>query len=85
MPNPNNVEPIVSELINKVNRSKTVKPMFDGLRENDADGHTTVHMPESEISLLRKEIAELKSLMTPSIILTGQRAIDEYWNLTKPS
>lgn len=36
-----------------------------------------------EIALLRKEIAELRQLMTPSIILTGQRAIDAYWELTK--
>lgn len=46
-----------------------------------------VNQPTSrpdDISLLREEIAELRRLMTPSIILTGQRCIDEYWKLTKP-
>lgn len=35
-----------------------------------------------EFAELRKEIAEMKALLTPSIILTGQRVIEEYWNLT---
>lgn len=37
-----------------------------------------------ELAELRKEIAEMKALLTPSIILTGQRVIEEYWNLTTP-
>ena len=37
-----------------------------------------------ELTELRKEIAEMKALLTPSIILTGQRVIEEYWNLTTP-
>lgn len=41
--------------------------------------------PESsdDIAMLRKEIAELREAMRPSIILTGQRAVDAYWELTK--
>ena len=35
-----------------------------------------------ELAELRKEIAEMKALLTPSIILTGQRVIEEYWSLT---
>ena len=43
------------------------------------------HQPKlasGEVAELRKEIAELRALFTPSIILTGQRVIEEYWRLT---
>lgn len=41
--------------------------------------------PKSELGELRKEIAELKKILNPkpSVILTGQRVIDEYWEITK--
>jgi len=42
-----------------------------------------VDTPVDEITLLRNEIAGLRREMTPSIILTGQRVIDSYWELTK--
>jgi len=73
MPNPNNVEPITKER----------REMWNRLAKNALKPNLPYESSESETSLLRKEIAELKSLMTPSIILTGQRAIDEYWTLTK--
>jgi len=37
----------------------------------------------TDISELKKEISEIKKMLTPSIILTGQSVIDEYYDLTK--
>ena len=73
MPNPNKVEPISPE------RAE----MWNQLAKNALNPHPTPESSEGDLSLLRKDIADLKALMTPSIILTGQRAIDEYWELTK--
>ena len=50
----------------------------------DAFNPQRINTPINEIAELRKDIADLKALMTPSIILTGQRVIDEYWDITKP-
>lgn len=40
---------------------------------------------ESDLKEIKKDIAELKELLMPkpSIILTGQKVIDEYMELTK--
>lgn len=39
--------------------------------------------PVDDLAELRKDIAEIKQLLKPSIILTGQSVIDEYQKLNK--
>lgn len=69
MPNPNNVSHL------NVPTSANFAKHFEQV----------THTPKinNEIVELRKEIAELRRMMTPSIILTGQRAVEAYWELTK--
>jgi hypothetical protein len=35
-----------------------------------------------ELKDIRKEIADLKATLSPNIIITGPRCIDEYWRIT---
>ena len=67
MPNPNNLDSIFS---------RQHVPVFSRYKME-------IKAPVDDMTEIRKDLAEIKRLLTPSLILTGQQVIDEYRELPK--
>tara|TARA_R110002072_G_scaffold273116_2_gene433457 strand:- start:1469 stop:1696 length:228 start_codon:yes stop_codon:yes gene_type:complete len=51
---------------------------------SSADKKNEAPASASDIAQIKSDLSQIKSYMTPSIILTGPRVMDEYWRLITP-